>query len=407
MASLRALLLAGCAALGAPAEALASGADFLSLEAGARASAMGGAFTAVADDSSAARWNPAGLRQLVRPEASLSQRSFFGDLRLYEFFGARRFGESWSGGLGLTYLDYGRIERVDRFAVGDGDPYGARDVLLTAAAARELPLEALPGRLSLGGAAKAIRREIERESANGWAFDAAAHYEQGRWRFGAALQNLGPAMGFVHETEALPLALRLGAAWEAHERVLLSADAAFPGAPASSLRAGAEALVARVQWTDLLLRAGFSLAEGVQRGASAGIGLAGFSWEVSYTWKAFGALGFGHWIGLSYRFRERSARETAKEFGRRRVSGMYDRLLRWYYSQMESGHMSRASAVRVLDRLIKRYEPIGVDVKEARQELERVKALPADLRDVTPVTEAELEVDVPSLEPLLERPPSR
>lgn len=388
-------------------DALASGADFLSLEPGARASAMGGAFTAVADDSSAARWNPAGLRQLVRPEASLSQRTFLGDLRLYEFFGARRFGESWSGGFGLSYLDYGRIERVDRFGAGDGDPYGARDVLLTAAAARDLPVESLPGRLRLGAAAKLIRREIERESANGWAFDAGAHYEVGRLRLGGSLQNLGPAMGFLRESEPLPLAFRMGAAWEAHERVLLSADAAFPGGIASSLRAGAEALVARVQWTDLLLRAGFSLAEGVQKGASAGVGLAGFSWEVAYTWKAFGALGFGHWIGLSYRFRETQARETPKDFGRRRVSGMYGRLLRWYYSQMESGHMSRASAVKVLQRIIKRYEPLGVDVKEAKQELERVRSLPADLRDVTPVPDAEVEVDVPDLEPLLERPLDR
>ena len=37
---------------------------------GARAQGMGGAFIAVADDATAASWNPAGLVQLERPEFS-------------------------------------------------------------------------------------------------------------------------------------------------------------------------------------------------------------------------------------------------------------------------------------------------------------------------------------------------
>ncbi len=38
--------------------------------AGARAKGMGGAFIGVADDATAVSWNPAGLAQLDRPEAS-------------------------------------------------------------------------------------------------------------------------------------------------------------------------------------------------------------------------------------------------------------------------------------------------------------------------------------------------
>jgi len=45
--------------------------SFSVLGAGARAAGMGGAFTALADDASAASFNPAGLALLVRPEASL------------------------------------------------------------------------------------------------------------------------------------------------------------------------------------------------------------------------------------------------------------------------------------------------------------------------------------------------
>jgi hypothetical protein len=46
-------------------------ASFTLLGAGARAAGMGGAFTAVADDATAASFNPAGLAQLLEPEASL------------------------------------------------------------------------------------------------------------------------------------------------------------------------------------------------------------------------------------------------------------------------------------------------------------------------------------------------
>ncbi|MGD2113817.1 MAG: UPF0164 family protein [Acidobacteriota bacterium] len=45
--------------------------SFAVVGAGARAAGMGGAFTALADDASAASFNPAGLALLVRPEASI------------------------------------------------------------------------------------------------------------------------------------------------------------------------------------------------------------------------------------------------------------------------------------------------------------------------------------------------
>ncbi|MBI5208588.1 MAG: UPF0164 family protein [Elusimicrobia bacterium] len=43
---------------------------------GARATALGGAFTAIADDATAVYWNPAGLAQLKRPEVSIAALHF-------------------------------------------------------------------------------------------------------------------------------------------------------------------------------------------------------------------------------------------------------------------------------------------------------------------------------------------
>lgn len=50
---------------------LASSSSFLPVGSGARAMGMGGAFIAIADDATAASWNPAGLIQLKRPQISL------------------------------------------------------------------------------------------------------------------------------------------------------------------------------------------------------------------------------------------------------------------------------------------------------------------------------------------------
>lgn len=50
---------------------------------GARATGMGGAFIGVADDATAASWNPAGLVQLEKPEVSAAYRHFYRKQRYY------------------------------------------------------------------------------------------------------------------------------------------------------------------------------------------------------------------------------------------------------------------------------------------------------------------------------------
>lgn len=401
------MLLVACLAPWAPSARAFSGADFLSVEPGARPGGMSGAFTAVADDANAVRWNPAGMRQLHRAEAVFAQRSFFGDFRLYDVNFVRHFGSRYSGGLGVSLLDYGAIEQVTNQGEGSGS-YGARDMLLSFAGARDLPLEAVPGRFSLGGGARVIRREIERESATGWTVDAAGHWELERWRVGATLQNLGPSMGFGSESVELPMTFRVGGAFEPTRRLLISADAVQRHEGDPSLRLGGEIVAARVQWTDLVLRTGFSTTEGAEHGMSAGIGIIGLNWEFAYSWKALGELEYGHWVGFTYRFRVAPApRVTPEERSQKKADGMYDRLMRWYDAQKEAGRLSRNWAISILERIISRYEPLGVDVNRARSELGRVKAgeplgrrRAPEAPDETPAADEPL----PSLEPLLEAP---
>ncbi len=75
--------------------------DFLTLGVGARPLGLGGSFAAIADDSTAAYWNPAGLGRLRHSEAAF-MRSSLGDLDSYDFVnyvhpigGAASLGLSW------------------------------------------------------------------------------------------------------------------------------------------------------------------------------------------------------------------------------------------------------------------------------------------------------------------------
>lgn len=62
--------------------------EFLKLPVGARAIGMGGAFSSLADDASAAYWNPAGLVYLPYREVMFQHAEEFGGLANHDFLGA-------------------------------------------------------------------------------------------------------------------------------------------------------------------------------------------------------------------------------------------------------------------------------------------------------------------------------
>lgn len=93
--------------------------EFLNIGAGARALGLGGAFVAVADDSTAAYWNPAGLCQQEGRELTLMHAARFSRLATYDCIG---YAQSLPiGTVGINWLRF-RVGDIPRFPEPEGTP---------------------------------------------------------------------------------------------------------------------------------------------------------------------------------------------------------------------------------------------------------------------------------------------
>ena len=116
-----------------------TGAQFLEIGISPRADAMGGAYTAIADDVSALYYNPAGLIQLESKQVMVSLIDYPADIS-YSFVGVAL--PAMGGMIGFAYygLDAGEMNVTDQnyqFGV-PGWTFGARDYALGMTYARSL-----------------------------------------------------------------------------------------------------------------------------------------------------------------------------------------------------------------------------------------------------------------------------
>lgn len=173
---------------------------------GGRAMAMGGAFTAVADDASALYYNPAGIAQLTEREGIFTHARKF-DVLDVDFIALT------SGRLGISYLGQG----VDL----ESKAYG-KIRMSEAAYGLSLARKIYP-KLSLGATLKSMvmqvtHRDIGKDSSI--ALDLSVFYKHSeRLQFGVATRNAGAKMW----NEDVPLEATAGAAYRIPEYKLLVA----------------------------------------------------------------------------------------------------------------------------------------------------------------------------------------
>lgn len=198
--------LAGLPSLARAGQAGTAGLMSLRLGAGARAAGMGDAYVSLANDATAAYWNPAGLAAVQRTDFTLMHDEWISTVRMEtasvaHATGIGNFGLHFSG----MYLD--EIERYEDFP--SDTPLGhfnVFEIAVTGAYARRIRS------WDVGIGLKALHSKLDDVSASGWAVDAGArfHTRIEGLTFAAAAQNMGPQMKFISETFPLPVTLLAG-----------------------------------------------------------------------------------------------------------------------------------------------------------------------------------------------------
>ncbi|NTV52421.1 MAG: PorV/PorQ family protein [Candidatus Firestonebacteria bacterium] len=160
--------------------------SFVEIGAGARAVAMGEAFTAVADDVSALHWNPAGLGIVPNVQVLFTHNQWIQDVT---FENAMTVFPGLGGNLGLaaTYVDYGVMDKLSE----SGQPLGgfsASDLGLTLGYG--LPVSPY---FSMGAAVKSLTNSLDGQKKSSWAYDAGALliWPEANLQIGLSVLNLG------------------------------------------------------------------------------------------------------------------------------------------------------------------------------------------------------------------------
>lgn len=162
---------------------------FLTIGVGARANAMGGAFSSVANDVTALFWNPAGIAKLNSNQIGLIHSDWIADLR-HDFIGlSLSLGVYGNVGFSLNALTMDEIiVRTPELPDGTGERAGSYDMAIGLSYARSLT-----DRLSIGGTGKLVKSQLWHMGAQTMAFDLGVIFSNifDTFQLGASITNMG------------------------------------------------------------------------------------------------------------------------------------------------------------------------------------------------------------------------
>jgi hypothetical protein len=281
-----------------------TGFAFLKMGVGAKAVAMGGAHTAVADDPSGIYYNPAGTIHLEGQQFLAGYHNYVLDIQSGFLAYTRPLAAIWRLGLFVDYLNYGSFVRTDINGVPMGDEFSGGDFLIGANISR----------IITSGLSSGINVKYMREHADGYTADAVAVDLGLMMKFGDSLTtagltayNLGGVIsGFSDDNkDKLPMGFRGGVSHSLRELPLIIAmDGVLPNDNDPYLNFGVEFY----KIDPLFLRLGYSFFGENYKTGSGSDGLGGFAfgfgmdvkkYHISYAFTPFLDLGSSHRVTFS------------------------------------------------------------------------------------------------------------
>ncbi len=161
------LILTVFPALFAQSKVGTTAANFLTIPMGAKASSMGGAFVAIANDATTIFWNPGGSSRLSKSEFQVAYSEWLVGTSFNWAGLALRLDDDNAIGISINQLNYGEEEITTPEAPnGTGQKWDAQDISLAVTYCKNLT-----DRFSIGGSIKYIRQQIWNESASAFALD--------------------------------------------------------------------------------------------------------------------------------------------------------------------------------------------------------------------------------------------
>lgn len=167
-------------------------AKFLSIGVGARANAMGGAYSSIANDASAMYWNPAGIAEITEVQTLFTYTKMFADINIDYFGVVLPAGSIGNFGISVTALNVGEMDVTSEYyPEGTGEKFSAGSYAFALTYAKYITED-----FSVGANVKYIREDIYNSSASGFGFDIGTIFKTPFYgiRFASSISNYGTKM---------------------------------------------------------------------------------------------------------------------------------------------------------------------------------------------------------------------
>jgi len=282
-----------------------AGFAFLQVPVGARAVALGSAFSSVTGDPIALYWNPASALSVSSSMITTNYTGYLMDMQA-GFAGWVSPRESDAVGVSLNYFYGGTFPRTTMSdPLGTGDEFSSNSIALAGTYARRITDE-----LSAGLSGKFVYSSIDTYSGNAFLADAGLSWAPGaieHLRTALVVRNAGiQTKAFFRDNDPMPTEVAAGANLRLmQERLMLTADATMPVNGDFWAGAGAEytpvdLLTLRIGANTRDMNAADKAGGGFVDGMAFGIGTRWQRFGLDYSYKPFADLGSVHRISLAF-----------------------------------------------------------------------------------------------------------